>query len=415
MWAHMQERARPASRPWAARPGAPEGAGEGQGGPLRELRRADRGRRRRARRGGAPHRGPCGAQAGPAPPASCSSRAASSCWSRPAAPPSRRWEGKRTRRRGRRGTAWRRSMASGTQLASFTDTESPPGSLAVGEGAVWVLGLERQHLVAHRSGDEKAGEALQAAPRSDRHRRGRRRRLGQGRWRHPRVESTRIRARPPGPSSSPRRSRTATSRSRTGASRRSPSARAPSGRSTTTGRSPGSTRHRQAGGDDRSSTPPRSRPAREGVWFISADDTRAVTRIDPSDEPGGAEDPGRSPEPLGRRRRGRPCLGDRGGRRRRLADRPRTPAGPPDVRGRRRREVPLLRRRGDLDGELRRRHGVAHRRRDGRRRVQQRQGRPVARRRRRLCLGQLCGRDFGGRAATDMRGRCCPARANRTC
>jgi ABC-type branched-subunit amino acid transport system substrate-binding protein/predicted Ser/Thr protein kinase len=30
----------------------------------------------------------------------------------------------------------------GTQLASFTQTETPPSSLAVGEGAVWVLGLE---------------------------------------------------------------------------------------------------------------------------------------------------------------------------------------------------------------------------------------------------------------------------------
>jgi ABC-type branched-subunit amino acid transport system substrate-binding protein/streptogramin lyase len=34
----------------------------------------------------------------------------------------------------------------GTQLASFTETEAPPGSLAVGEGAVWVLGLEDSTL-----------------------------------------------------------------------------------------------------------------------------------------------------------------------------------------------------------------------------------------------------------------------------
>jgi Protein kinase domain len=34
----------------------------------------------------------------------------------------------------------------GTQLASFTQTESPPSSLAVGEGAVWVLGLEDSTL-----------------------------------------------------------------------------------------------------------------------------------------------------------------------------------------------------------------------------------------------------------------------------
>src|SRR5215211_358917 len=34
----------------------------------------------------------------------------------------------------------------GTQLASFTQTETPPGSLAVGEGAVWALGLEDSTL-----------------------------------------------------------------------------------------------------------------------------------------------------------------------------------------------------------------------------------------------------------------------------
>jgi hypothetical protein len=34
----------------------------------------------------------------------------------------------------------------GTQLASFTQTETPPSSLAVGEGAVWVLGLEDSTL-----------------------------------------------------------------------------------------------------------------------------------------------------------------------------------------------------------------------------------------------------------------------------
>jgi ABC-type branched-subunit amino acid transport system substrate-binding protein/outer membrane protein assembly factor BamB len=32
--------------------------------------------------------------------------------------------------------------SSGAQLASFTDTDTPPSSLAVGEGAVWALGLE---------------------------------------------------------------------------------------------------------------------------------------------------------------------------------------------------------------------------------------------------------------------------------
>jgi ABC-type branched-subunit amino acid transport system substrate-binding protein len=34
----------------------------------------------------------------------------------------------------------------GTQLASFTQTETPPSSLAAGEGAVWVLGLEDSTL-----------------------------------------------------------------------------------------------------------------------------------------------------------------------------------------------------------------------------------------------------------------------------
>ena len=34
----------------------------------------------------------------------------------------------------------------GTRLASFTQTETPPSSLAVGEGAVWVLGLEDSTL-----------------------------------------------------------------------------------------------------------------------------------------------------------------------------------------------------------------------------------------------------------------------------
>ena len=34
----------------------------------------------------------------------------------------------------------------GTQLASFTETVTPPSSLAVGEGAVWVLGLEDSSL-----------------------------------------------------------------------------------------------------------------------------------------------------------------------------------------------------------------------------------------------------------------------------
>ena len=34
----------------------------------------------------------------------------------------------------------------GTQLASFTQTDTPPSSLAVGEGAVWVLGLEDNTL-----------------------------------------------------------------------------------------------------------------------------------------------------------------------------------------------------------------------------------------------------------------------------
>jgi ABC-type branched-subunit amino acid transport system substrate-binding protein/streptogramin lyase len=43
----------------------------------------------------------------------------------------------------------------GTRLASFTQTETPPGSLAVGEGAVWVLGLEDSTLSRIDPGTKK--------------------------------------------------------------------------------------------------------------------------------------------------------------------------------------------------------------------------------------------------------------------
>ena len=118
----------------------------------------------------------------PARPASCSSRAASSCWSRPRGAVIAALGGDDAGTPEPLGNGVAAIDGGGTQLASFTETETPPSNVAVGEGAVWVLGLEDSTVVAHRSGDEEAGEALQAAPRSDRHRRGRRRRLGQGRW-----------------------------------------------------------------------------------------------------------------------------------------------------------------------------------------------------------------------------------------
>ena len=176
----------------------------------------------------------------------------------------------------------------GAQLASFTDTESPPGSLAVGEGGVWVLGLEHSTLVAHRSEDENAGEAVQAAPRyrslrapapsgskGDGHPRANRPGYGEG---HQDRQASRYgrERRPPIPElglPSGRRRR----------GRRLGDQRRPDGL-------PDRPSQWQAGGEDLLSTPPRSRPGKEGVWFISADDTRAVTRIDPTNEPGGAEE-----------------------------------------------------------------------------------------------------------------------------
>ena len=92
-----------ASRPCAARPGAPEGAGEGQGGPLRELGRADRRRGRGARHGGAaPRHASSGTPADTAPGRPARRR-------RPSSP--RRGRCRRHRRawRGRRGAARRSS------------------------------------------------------------------------------------------------------------------------------------------------------------------------------------------------------------------------------------------------------------------------------------------------------------------
>ena len=147
----------------------------------------------------------------------------------------------------------------GTQLASFTQTESPPSSLAVGEGAVWVLGLEDSTLsridpetkelvkrfrLRHAPTDIAAGAGA-VWVKGD----GRLARIDPDTGKATRTVS------------SPPRSRTAISRSRTGAFRRLPSARAPSGRSTTTGRSPGSIPTVGGGWRGSSSTPPLSRPA----------------------------------------------------------------------------------------------------------------------------------------------------------
>jgi hypothetical protein len=73
----------------------------------------------------------------------------------------------------------------GTQLASFTQTESPPSSLAVGEGAVWVLGLEDSTLSRIDPKTKKVVKSYRLRHAPTRHRRRRGRRLGQGRW-HPR-------------------------------------------------------------------------------------------------------------------------------------------------------------------------------------------------------------------------------------
>ena len=80
LWAHMQEEPPPLDGHAAPRPGAAQGPRQGPGGPLHDLRRADRGGRRRARPGRRTQSAarPSGAPAaGPAPcwwPADCCSR-----------------------------------------------------------------------------------------------------------------------------------------------------------------------------------------------------------------------------------------------------------------------------------------------------------------------------------------------------
>ena len=102
---------------------------------------------------------------------------------------------------------------------------------------------------------------------------------------------------------------------------------------------------------------------------MSGDETRLVGSIDPRTNRAGAEDQGRRAESVRGRRRWRTCVGIRGGRRARLADRP--GARPPLALDRRGRGsyLPGLRRRGDLDCELPRWHRLTHRRGDERGRI----------------------------------------------
>ena len=142
MWAHMQEEPRPLKGHARARPGASQGARQGPGGPLQDLRRADRGRRSPALGLQAPRR--------------------------PLAPARRRRRGRRLLAAGLfllaavvalaivaltggddtgaeplgNGVA---AIDSGDgDVASFTESRTPPGNVAVGEGAVWVLNNEER-------------------------------------------------------------------------------------------------------------------------------------------------------------------------------------------------------------------------------------------------------------------------------
>ena len=142
---------------------------------------------------------------------------------------------------------------------------------------------------------------------------------------------------------------------------------------------------------------------REGVWFVSGDDTRAVGSIDPrTNRPGqkikvGARICPRSPSAAA-------GVGDRGGRRARLADRPGARPALALDRRRRRSHLPGLRRRGDLDWRttsMARSHTSTWRR----TRSNPAAGRrgPVARRRRRHRVGQHRGRDASPTGCPDVR------------
>ena len=89
--------------------------------------------------------------------------------------------------------------AADTELASFTETQTAPSSLAVGEGAVWALSLQDRTVTRIDLDTKKAGAPDHAARRPHRHRNGRRRRLGARRATASRA-STRARAGSPAPS-----------------------------------------------------------------------------------------------------------------------------------------------------------------------------------------------------------------------
>ena len=142
---------------------------------------------------------------------------------------------------------------------------------------------------------------------------------------------------------------------------------------------------------------------REGVWFIGGEDTLAVTPIDPR-----TNRVGRSIR-LGAQNLSAVAVGGGlrvglgGGRRARLAHRARAAAGLEDDRRGRGRDLPRLRRRGHLDRELPRRHGVAHRREDRRRGRHARRRRTGPGGRRGVGMGEHRGGDLGGRAPRDVR------------
>ena len=199
LWAHMQEEPAPLRGHPTLDPVLAQGAREGPRGSLRQLRRADRRGRARAR----PRRAP----AAPAP------GAARAAPPRPAAPGRRPAAGRGDAGGGPGGPGRRRRGAAPPQangvaaieaadaeLASFTETQTPPSSLAVGEGAVWALSLQDSTVTRIDLDTQEGRRADHAARRPDRHRSGRRRRLGAAQGDGTSRASTRARAGSPAPS-----------------------------------------------------------------------------------------------------------------------------------------------------------------------------------------------------------------------
>ena len=172
-------RAAGASWPRAARRGASQGAREGQGGPLRELLRADRGRRRRARppdaRGGTPPAGP-----ERAPPACARDPGGGLARARHCGcADDRRGDGRRRRRCGvarqrdsrHRSGEWRRRLVRRLGDAAGQRRGRRRGSMGAQQRA--------RDRLANRPADEASHEAVQDAGRANRP--GRRRRSALGR------------------------------------------------------------------------------------------------------------------------------------------------------------------------------------------------------------------------------------------